>query len=462
MGRMKFVVGLAITLLFAVAEGVEFDVRQHLGTSTRYETGKAAITGANPNTPPIGCTPVHLNLVARHGTRTPTEKRAKELKKLEKILNSAGHTIEEDAYESKQGLPSWLMGWRSPWESRKTNGELTREGEEELYHLGKRVRERFPKLFNEDYHPAVYSIISTQVPRASASAVAFGMGLFAGKGGLGPGRQRAFAVTSNSLEKDTLLRFHDACETYKVELLEWADDVEMHYFKGYGNLLNYQMGVRLLEDVFNLTEQAKIASTGCNSQGFVQKAQLRFAHAETIIPFTCLLGLFVEASDIDKFQSNKPLKPPVKAPQQRRWRGSTVAPFAANNMLVLYKCPAKDDNLEKVNPPGDHDRFFVQILHNEKPASLPNCNGSSFCPFEVFKANVVGPHLQQKFELLCNTPTDCPLANDRSREDKTNLKLSVKGGHDLDITLLVQGKVADLHLNHKSDSVCTIKATLEN
>ncbi|GLJ37459.1 hypothetical protein SUGI_0761010 [Cryptomeria japonica] len=184
-----------------------------------YETGKAAITGANPNTPPIGCTPVHLNLVVRHGTRTPTEKRAKELKKLEKILNSAGHTIEEDAYESKQGLPSWLMGWRSPWESRKTNGELTREVEEELYHLGKRVRERFPELFNEDYHPAVYSINSTHVPRASASAVAFGMGLFAGKGGLGPGRQRAFTVTSNSLEKDTLLHFHDACETYKEPAL---------------------------------------------------------------------------------------------------------------------------------------------------------------------------------------------------------------------------------------------------
>lgn len=55
-----------------------------------------------------------------------------------------------------------------------------------------------------------------QVPRASASAVAFGIGLFSGKGSLGPGRHRAFAVISESRASDIWLRFHDTCETYKV------------------------------------------------------------------------------------------------------------------------------------------------------------------------------------------------------------------------------------------------------
>ena len=42
-------------------------------------------------------------------------------------------------------------------------GELIRQGEEELYQLGIRVRERFPTLFEEDYHPDVYTIRARQV-----------------------------------------------------------------------------------------------------------------------------------------------------------------------------------------------------------------------------------------------------------------------------------------------------------
>ena len=58
-----------------------------------------------------------------------------------------------------------------------------------------------------------------KVPRASASAVAFGMGLFSGKGSLGPGRHRAFAVTSESRASDIILRFFDCCQTYKVWMM---------------------------------------------------------------------------------------------------------------------------------------------------------------------------------------------------------------------------------------------------
>ena len=57
-----------------------------------------------------------------------------------------------------------------------------------------------------------------QVPRASASAVAFGMGLFSGRGSLGPGHQQAFAVTSESRASDILLRFFECCQNYKVHV----------------------------------------------------------------------------------------------------------------------------------------------------------------------------------------------------------------------------------------------------
>jgi hypothetical protein len=55
-----------------------------------------------------------------------------------------------------------------------------------------------------------------QVPRASASAVAFGLGLLSGKGKLGQGKNRAFSVLSESRASDICLRFFDSCETYKV------------------------------------------------------------------------------------------------------------------------------------------------------------------------------------------------------------------------------------------------------
>lgn len=60
-------------------------------------------------------------------------------------------------------VPQWLYGWQSPWKGRVTGGELVQKGEEELYQLGIRVRERFPDLFSEDYNSEIYQIRATQV-----------------------------------------------------------------------------------------------------------------------------------------------------------------------------------------------------------------------------------------------------------------------------------------------------------
>lgn len=130
--------------------------------------------------------------------------------------------------------------------------------------------------------------------------------------------------------------------------------------------------------------------------GSYEKARLRFAHAETVVPFSCLLGLFLEESGEDKssrssdpfllvyssFKSGilhgiillncstdynlilkeKSMPLPPKPPQRRFWRGSVVAPFAGNNMLVLYSCPASRSN---------SSNYFVHVLHNEHPIPLP-------------------------------------------------------------------------------------------
>lgn len=48
----------------------------------------------------------------------------------------------------------------------------------------------------------------------------------------------------------------------QVALLEWTDDVEVFILKGYGNSLNYKMGVPLLEDIVQSMEQAIKAKEG--------------------------------------------------------------------------------------------------------------------------------------------------------------------------------------------------------
>ncbi|KAI8564286.1 hypothetical protein RHMOL_Rhmol03G0169600 [Rhododendron molle] len=493
---------LLSALTYSYAEET-FDLRQHLCTVTRYDVVKD-IPGnvLMPSTIPDQCTPIHLNLVvilcymfklampARHGTRAPTKKKIKELNDLATRME----VLLQDTKEQKlplQKVPAWFWEWKSPWKGKLTGGELVREGEEEQYNLGIRTRDKFPQLFNEDYHPDVYVIKATQIPRASASAVAFGMGLFSGTGNLGPGRDRAFAVTSESRASDIVLRFHDCCQNYKVfrknqepavhklkepildeitnalrrryELnftrqdtsslwylckqeasllnvtdqacdlftpseissLEWTDDLELFTLKGYGNALNYQMGVPLLEDVVQSMEQAIKAKEEGLAPGTYEKARMRFAHGETLLPFSCLLGLFLEGSDFERIQKEQPLELPPKPPQRRNWRGSEVAPFAGNNMLVLYSCP---DN--------SSSKYFVQVLHNERPVPMPGCDNSDVCPYEVFKERIVAPHLKHNYNSLCNLKSEEP--EQMSLTSKLSEMLRSQRSNDPQSTKLLQ------------------------
>uniref|UniRef100_A0A0E0KKQ9 Multiple inositol polyphosphate phosphatase 1 n=1 Tax=Oryza punctata TaxID=4537 RepID=A0A0E0KKQ9_ORYPU len=458
---------LAAAPLSPAAEtGGAFDVRRHLSTVTRYDVARGSNSVASAPSMSDECRVIHLNLVARHGTRAPTKKRIKELDRLairlKALIDEAKQGPESD---SMKKIPSWMKGWESPWKGRVKGGELVSEGEEELYNLATRVKERFQGLFDEEYHPDVYSIRATQVPRASASAVAFGLGLLSGKGRLGPVKNRAFSVLSESRASDICLRFFDSCETYKdyrkrkepdvekqkepilehvtsalvnryhlnftqkdvsslwflckqeaslmnitnqacqlfneaeVYFLEWTDDLEGFVLKGYGESINYRMGLPLLKDVVQSMEEAIIAKEENHPDGTYEKARLRFAHAETVVPFSCLLGLFLEGSDFAKIQREESLDIPPVPPQGRNWKGSVVAPFAGNNMLALYQCPGKTDG-GKISR-DQKSSYFVQVLHNEAPVSMPGCGNKDFCPFEEFKEKIVEPHLKHDYDALC-------------------------------------------------------------
>ncbi|OMP11813.1 Histidine phosphatase superfamily, clade-2, partial [Corchorus capsularis] len=143
-------------------QGGGFDVRQHLSTVTRYGAVKDIVDNSFiPSHIPDGCTPIHLNLVARHGTRSPTKKRLREMEKLADHVQELIKDV-KDKELSLRKVPAWLQTWDSPWRGKLKGGELDSKGEEELYQLGIRVRERFPEIFNEEYHPDVYPIKATQ------------------------------------------------------------------------------------------------------------------------------------------------------------------------------------------------------------------------------------------------------------------------------------------------------------
>lgn len=92
----------------------------------------------------------------------------------------------------------------------------------------------------------------------------------------------------------------------------------------------------------------------------------RYAHyvsaaSKKIRPFYAALStLSLYISEFEKIQKEQPLELPPKPPQRRNWRGSMVAPFAGNNMLVLYSCPTESSS-----------KYFVQVLHNEHPVPMP-------------------------------------------------------------------------------------------
>ena len=60
-------------------------------------------------------------------------------------------------------------------------------------------------------------------------------------------------------------------------------------------------------------------------------------------------------------------------PQGRNWKGSVVAPFAGNNMLVLYQCPGKTSD---ASTSGGQNN---SVLRPSSTQRSPSFNASKTC-----------------------------------------------------------------------------------
>ncbi|MFJ1896199.1 MULTISPECIES: histidine-type phosphatase [unclassified Streptomyces] len=149
----------------------------------------------------------------------------------------------------------------------------------------------------------------------------------------------------------------------------YLSDAEDFYEKGPGfsdSDITYRMANVLLDDFFEKID-AKRAGTG--NLG----AELRFTHAEEIIPLAALMGL------PGSTEPASPAEPYTYA--DNAWRGASVAPMAANIQWDLYRKTGKGSRGSK---------YLVRMLYNEKQTAFkqgcrPVSKGSYFYDADELK-----------------------------------------------------------------------------
>jgi len=140
-----------------------------------------------------------------------------------------------------------------------------------------------------------------------------------------------------------------------------------------------------------------------------------FGHAESVVPILATLGLFHDGEPLhaDMFH-NRSLA------EARKFRTSTFVPFSANIAFVLHDC-AESHDLASTKGRSDvvgglldgggesfmvnvsaANRFFVQLLLNERPVKFPSLCGRSICSYselrERYFSHVDRCHFQEKCE----------------------------------------------------------------
>ncbi len=117
------------------------------------------------------------------------------------------------------------------------------------------------------------------------------------------------------------------------------------------------------------------------------KAVFRFGHAETLLPLMALMGLHRDPVPLraDNFREQK----------DRLFRTSTICPFSANVMLVLYHSDS-----------GSPAKHLVKLVVNEQPVKFPFCS-ELLCPLETVVAHYKNVIEECNFNKMCgNKSTD--------------------------------------------------------
>lgn len=168
--------------------------------------------------------------------------------------------------------------------------------------------------------------------------------------------------------------------------MELANDVSDYQLKGYGSKINYEMSCPLFNHIVGLMDRV------IKNEHRQQRANFMFAHAETIYPLTCLLGLF---------KDRKKLSMKCYIRKRRKWKATRIAPFASNIAFLLYKCSSANETSSYQQQQQQPPVYRVKLLHNEEEFYFPGCN-EMYCPLDRVK-ELYSEYLGDKcnFEKIC-------------------------------------------------------------
>ncbi|XP_035461526.1 multiple inositol polyphosphate phosphatase 1 [Scophthalmus maximus] len=408
-------VGLSCCFRGQVKAGDDLDVpaiAKYFSTKGRYEEVnpylREDILAVNRSAlrPPFAqCREIHLTAIVRHGTRYPTAKNVRKMRKLYDLVR-----------DRASGRGSWLQEIKSQWPMWYTedmDGRLVRKGVSDHKHLAVRLSKLFPSLVSEEkLRGGHVRFVTSSKHRCVNSTLSFVAGL-----------TELWAITDKEFDhvvNDALMRFFDKCTKFVQEVdnnpsalsevdqfkkgpemrrvqekiadrlnvpydtinddmaeaafymcayefaiktvnspwcrlfdevdakvMEYANDLKQFWKRSYGHDINSKSSCILFHDVFSRLDKA--VNENQSGQQVTEAVTVQVGHAETLLPLLTLLGFFKDSEALTS--SN------YATQTHRSFRTSHMLPYAANLLLVLYDCGRGD--------------LRLQPLLNEKPVTFP-------------------------------------------------------------------------------------------
>ena len=409
-----FLAGLLFPITFLFGQSA---IQKYAGTAMPYPLIK--------NLPVLnhdGMVPFYINHLGRHGARFPTSGKA-----LEKVRNVLILAEQENRLTVKgQELLATVLRLSEAFEGRW--GELSAVGEQEQKGIAERMLLRYPGIFVDS---ARIEAIASYIPRCISSMDAFLSGMekqdsslvikksagkqynpllrffdlnkpyvyYKEKGDwislyesfvqdkivFTPVMKRIFLTSGQETEQEkrefVMALFSiaailpDTGLSFNMKGIlndkEWYGYWQTQNLRQYltksaapvGNMLPVAIAWPLLSEFIQTTEQA------INGQSD-NRVDLRFAHAETVIPFVALMG--IGKTDIQ-----------IASPESVSiyWKDYEIAPMAANVQWVFYR----DKNCQ----------VWVKIFLNEQEVTIPVV--TSFFPY--YRWEEVCHYLKQRIAI---------------------------------------------------------------
>jgi len=178
------------------------------------------------------------------------------------------------------------------------------------------------------------------------------------------------------------IAFFDETKTWcsllnKDEILkiEYFHDLVDYYSYSYGNGLNEKLGCSLISNIIKSVEDYLNGNS-------ILKADLKFAHSETLMFLATTLGLFEDQTPLTVESLPEKI-------MKRKFRTSNYFPFSSNVYFEIYTCVENDKHTT-----------FIHTLFNEKSVIIPGCD-SKYCEWVKFK-ELLGDKLNCNFKEICD------------------------------------------------------------